>query len=94
MTLTDLQSRMSRAQNGGYHGFWTRHITVVTWNTAANYHPLGFVLASLSKRRTQQAQNNVTSGLPPNNEGDMGRGILLWRLGVPIPTIVFLLLLG
>jgi hypothetical protein len=29
-----------------------------------------------------------------NNEGDMGRGILFWRLGVPIPTIVVLLLLG
>lgn len=63
VTLTDLQSRMSRAHNGGYHGFWTRRITVVTWNTAANYHPLGFVLASLSKRRTQHAQNNVTSGV-------------------------------
>src|SRR4029077_20577324 len=29
-----------------------------------------------------------------NNEGDMGKSILLWRLGVPIPTIVLLLLLG
>src|SRR6185437_15086721 len=56
VTLTDLQSRMSRAHNGGYHGFWTRRITVVTWNTAANYHPLGFVLASLNKANAARSE--------------------------------------
>jgi hypothetical protein len=29
-----------------------------------------------------------------NNEGDMGRGILLWRLGVPIPIVLIILLFG
>ncbi len=67
---------------------------MATWNTAANYHPLGFVLASLKKRERCRPEWRVAGYLFSNNEGDMGRGILLWRLGVPIPTIVFLLLLG
>jgi hypothetical protein len=29
----------------------------------------------------------------PFQEADMGRGILLWLLGVPIPVIIIILLL-
>ena len=56
-------------------------------HTAANHPSLGTVLASLMRSVviTKQKQNIETG---------MGRSILLWRLGVPIPTIVLLLLFG
>jgi len=96
MTLTDMQSRMSGA-----------HQRRLSWGLD-EAHYCGYLecrcqLSSswLCSGIIEQAPNAAPAGQrraagchSANNEGDMGKSILLWRLGVPIPTIVLLLLLG
>jgi hypothetical protein len=94
VTLTNMQSRMPGA-----------HQRRLSW-VLDEAHCCGYLeyrcqllsswLCSGIIEKTRTLRTRVTSGglSRQKHEGDMGRGILLWRLGVPIPTIVFLLLLG